>query len=98
MLRITSKIAPPLQLLKTSKKSPPIKCRFVSSTPTQLINRNTTPYKEDHLLHKNKAENNKPKKPHKQLTTEERIKQDLERARRIEEARYLYARPGQKNK
>jgi hypothetical protein len=68
------------------------------STPTQLIKRHTTAYKEDHTIHKNKAENNKPTPPPKKLTAEERIRRDLERANRIEEARYLYARPGQKNK
>ena len=73
--------------------------RAISSTPTQLINnRHTTAYKEDHTIHKNKAEKNKPTPPPKKLTAEERVKQDLERANRIEEARYLYARPGQKNK
>ena len=77
--------------------NPHIKRGFYS-TPTQLIKRHTTAYKEDHTIHKNKEENNNPKTPSKKLTAEERAKQDLERANRIEEARYLYARPGQKNK
>ena len=68
------------------------------STPTQLIKRHRTAYKEDHTLHKNKAENNKPKPPSKKLTAEERAQQDLERANQAEAARYFFARPGQRNK
>ena len=69
--------------------------RAISSTPTQLIKNNTTPYKEDRPLDKNKAENNKPKTP---PTSKERVEQVLEEAWRIEAARHLFAREGQKNK
>ncbi|MEC8677482.1 MAG: hypothetical protein VXX85_01355 [Candidatus Margulisiibacteriota bacterium] len=92
MLRILPKT---IKLLKTNTQYHQIN-RAISST--KLINRQPTAYKVDHTLHKNKTENNKPKTPKKKLTIEERVKQDLERANRIEAARYLFARPGQKNK